>query len=239
MSFTCVTRGLPFKPGQTLTVAAKHQHALILFEDRPTIHRGQSIYREPQIMRKLGMVLILLGGMAALGVTPAAGQRVTTMQKNYKIVVHEDLVVRRLRPPAVYDEKGKPRKPTEQELKEMKGDPKQKGYAADAKDLKAGQIVVVTLARGKEEGETKSGKESSKKPPYKILGEYTGKIVRPPAAPNAKAKQDDAGAKPTVVIGFEALRLPGQPTPPRLEKTPLPANTFAVRIMIIGEPPSE
>ena len=38
------------------------------------------------------------------------------------------------------------RQPTAHQLKALKGDPKQPGYAAQMSDLKAGQIVQVTLA---------------------------------------------------------------------------------------------
>ena len=132
----------------------------------------------------------------------------------------------------------------------MKGtDPKEKGYQAEKGDLKPGQVVVVTFAQVKEKaaakdkGDTdgKSGvtdSTQSKKPTYTILGEYTGKLVRPPAGkPKTKDGKEEPDAKENIVAGFEALRLPGQPAPAPRDKTRLPPTIMAVRILIVAESP--
>src|SRR5262249_16840460 len=152
-------------------------------------------------------------------------------------------------PPLMFDDKGKPRKPTAEELKKLKGtDPKLKGYKAELGDLKAGQVVVVTLAKAKASapkakgdrgGESSGdGEAKSSKPAYTIVGEYTGKLVRPPG-PKAKPKdrKEDPEAKQNIVVGLESLRLPGQPAPAPRDKVRLPPTIFAVRIMIVKGPP--
>jgi hypothetical protein len=188
--------------------------------------------------------------MVFVSVALVMAQQVTTVQKNYTITSDDELVVRRLHPAPLFDDKGKPRKPTAAELKEMKGtDPKLKGYKAERTDLKPGQIVVVTLAQAKASapnanggGGGKSSEKSSAKatkPAYKILGDYTGKVVRAPVLKaKAKAKDDKENKeeKPNIVVGFESLRLPGQPAPAPRDKTRLPPTIFAVRIMIVSEP---
>src|ERR1700730_16208037 len=93
-------------------------------------------------MHRVRLIGLHAAVTALVSVTPAMAQQVTTVQKNYTIAIDDDLVVRRLQPHPIFDEKGKPRKPTAAELKEMKGtDPKLKGYKAERSDLKPGQVV--------------------------------------------------------------------------------------------------
>jgi hypothetical protein len=192
---------------------------------------------------RLIQLLLLQAAAAAVLVcaSPALSQQITTVQRNYTIAVDDEVVVRRLHPPPVLDDKGKPRKPTAEELKKMKGtDPKAKGYQAEKGDLKVGQEVVVTLGQVKEKAVGKSGDTDStkSKKPYTILGEYTGKLVRPPAGkPKTKEGKEDPEAKESIVAGFESLRLPGQPAPAPRDKTRLPSTIIAVRIMIVSEAP--
>jgi hypothetical protein len=183
----------------------------------------------------------------ALG-SPAVAQQLTTVQKNYTIVVDDDLVVRRLHPLPMFDDKGKPKKPTVEELRKLKGpDPKLKGYQAERADLKPGQIVVVTLAQTKHfaadatrgiDGKSSESGLGSRKPAYKIVGEYAGKLMRPPVPRvESKAREEDKAARETIVVGFESLRLPGQPAPAPRDKTRLPPTILVVRIMIVSESP--
>jgi len=58
--------------------------------------------------------------------------------------------VRTLQLPIDFDEKGKPKRYSAQELKDLKGpDPKLPGYTADFDSLKPEQVVKVYLARKK------------------------------------------------------------------------------------------
>jgi hypothetical protein len=63
----------------------------------------------------------------------------------------EDVVVRTAKPREAFDEKGKIKKFTKAELKELKGDPKLPGYKAEFGDLTADQIVKLTIVRKKGE----------------------------------------------------------------------------------------
>lgn len=70
--------------------------------------------------------------------------------KNVELQAADDLVVRQLLPPVEYDEKGKPRRLTEKEKRDLRGsNPKVPGYAADFDNLKQDQIVTITLVRKK------------------------------------------------------------------------------------------
>jgi len=61
--------------------------------------------------------------------------------------------VRTLKLPLAFDDKGNPRKYTPQELKDLKGTEGLPGYTADISDLKAGQIVRVSVSKRKKTGE--------------------------------------------------------------------------------------
>jgi hypothetical protein len=62
----------------------------------------------------------------------------------------EDVKVRMLNPPPKFDDKGRIRRYTAKELKELKGeDKKTPGYPAEFSDLKQGQYVQVTLVKKK------------------------------------------------------------------------------------------
>ncbi len=61
----------------------------------------------------------------------------------------DEVKVRSLQPKQQFDDKGRARRPTKQELKDMKGTDKLPGYQADFADLKTEQIVEVELVTKK------------------------------------------------------------------------------------------
>jgi len=70
--------------------------------------------------------------------------------KDMELHAVDDLKVRSSNPPLEFDEKGRPRRYTYRELKELKGpDTKLPGYQADFESLKPGQDVRITLAKRK------------------------------------------------------------------------------------------
>jgi hypothetical protein len=78
----------------------------------------------------------------------------------------EDMKVRTLKPPVEYDEKGKVKKYSSKELKELKGTGALPGYTSDASALQTNQIVQVYLAKkkyGKDKEEKMEGKKEGKK----------------------------------------------------------------------------
>jgi hypothetical protein len=88
--------------------------------------------------------------------------------QNLDLQAVDDVKVRTLQLPPVFDDKGHPRKRTADELKELKGpDAKLLGYTAEFVNLKPGQVVEVTLGNVRTSGMDKtSSKEtaSDKKP---------------------------------------------------------------------------
>ena len=74
-----------------------------------------------------------------------------SMTKDVELQTTEDVKVRLAHPPEAFDDKGKVKKYTAKELKELKGpDPKLPGYTAEFSDLREGQIVTVHLVKKKD-----------------------------------------------------------------------------------------
>jgi hypothetical protein len=77
--------------------------------------------------------------------------RISQITRDFELQPSDDMKVRLLQPPADFDLKGRPKKYTTKELKDMKGsDPKLPGYAADFDSLKPDQVVKVYLAAKKD-----------------------------------------------------------------------------------------
>jgi hypothetical protein len=83
--------------------------------------------------------------------TPQAGNQLATQRPQFQAIAA--VLVRTAQPREEFDEKGRLRKFTREELKELKGpDPKVPGYKAEFSDLSAGQIVQVSLGKPKGAG---------------------------------------------------------------------------------------
>jgi hypothetical protein len=91
-----------------------------------------------------------------------------SVEKRYQDVelqALDDAVVRTARPRGEFDEKGKLKKLTAKQLKELKGpDPKLPGYKAEFGDVATEQILQVTLVKKKQTGAAAKPKPSLKKP---------------------------------------------------------------------------
>jgi hypothetical protein len=73
-------------------------------------------------------------------------------QKSQEVEVPtlDDVKVRIPTPAVVFDDDGKIKKPTSEELKKLKGDPSLPGYPGEFSSLHAGQKVTITLLRKKD-----------------------------------------------------------------------------------------
>lgn len=75
---------------------------------------------------------------------------VENQSQEVELTAKDDVIVRTNRPREAFDEKGKIRKFTKAELKELKGDdPKLPGYKADYGDIAVEQVLQVTLVKKK------------------------------------------------------------------------------------------
>jgi hypothetical protein len=75
--------------------------------------------------------------------------RVKSVEKDVELDLAEDVKVRARQPAQQFDEKGNIKRYTPQELKELRGDGKLPGYAAELSDLQPGQTVLVKVVRRK------------------------------------------------------------------------------------------
>lgn len=78
-------------------------------------------------------------------------QQIKEAAVKFELEATEDMKVRYVQPPAVFDETGKLRKHTGKELKDLKGDnPKMPGYAAEMSDVQKDQYVTAYIAKKRE-----------------------------------------------------------------------------------------
>jgi hypothetical protein len=73
----------------------------------------------------------------------------TMATQDVELTALDDVVVRMARPREEFDDKGKVKKLTKAELKELKGDPKEPGYKAEFSDVSTEQIIQVHLVKKK------------------------------------------------------------------------------------------
>lgn len=78
--------------------------------------------------------------------SPQARRVVPAKMEDIELLLKDDVKIRQFNPPEAFDDKGRPKKYSIKELKELKGDDlKTPGYPADFSDLINQSIVNVTL----------------------------------------------------------------------------------------------
>lgn len=104
--------------------------------------------------------------MAQLQIDIANNQRnmytLKEVHKDIALQPSENLVIRANHPPLAFDDKGNPRKYTDKELKEMRGEGNLPGYKADWDQLRTGQLVTVSYGRKKDAPAVQKGKDLDK-----------------------------------------------------------------------------
>lgn len=96
--------------------------------------------------------------------------KISTARKDFDLEAVSDVRVRLAKLPVEYDDKGKVRKPRDQELKERKGpDPNLPGYASTFEELKPGQLVKVTLGKPASKEMSKSKEEADDHPKVTMI----------------------------------------------------------------------
>lgn len=74
---------------------------------------------------------------------------VATVEKEVEWLAIDDVKVRMQNPPPQFDDKGRVKRPTAKELRELKGNDRLPGYPAEFSNIKTGQLVQVTLLQKK------------------------------------------------------------------------------------------
>jgi hypothetical protein len=119
----------------------------------PKLNPGaiNSIAQAQMQMARARSVVAMIQAQQALA--RAQASLYTAGHQDVELQVLDDVVVRTARPREEFDEKGKVKKLTRAELKELKGpDPKLPGFKAEFGDVSADQFIQVTLVRKKPTG---------------------------------------------------------------------------------------
>ncbi len=100
--------------------------------------------------------------------------QVATTTKDVEWQATDDVKVRMLNPPPQFDDKGRVKKYTKKELRELKGDDKLPGFPGEFSDIKQDQIIQVTLVKKKDapRAPVKKGKDAS----AEVLGDNLPQI---------------------------------------------------------------
>lgn len=92
-----------------------------------------------------------------------AAAQIYQLDNNYKEVewrAADEFKVRLANPPPQFDDKGRPKRYTKKELQELRGNDRLPGFPAEFSDIKAGQLVQVTLLQNKTgRGPVRRGKD--------------------------------------------------------------------------------
>jgi hypothetical protein len=91
----------------------------------------------------------MLAAQSSLMQNQANMYTLKTITQDVELQTIDDVVVRLANPPPQFDDRGKVRKPTAKELRELRGDPKLPGYRGAFSDLAVEQVVTVTLVKKK------------------------------------------------------------------------------------------
>jgi hypothetical protein len=124
-----------------------HAEAHLLREQQEVLARQRRILTARNPVQRQQEMVQLVRDLAGMERGLQSVFRVKELKKDVELVPADDLKVRTARPPLEYDDKGYPKKYTKDELKELKGDPRLPGYAADFDSVRNGQAVVAYLAR--------------------------------------------------------------------------------------------
>jgi hypothetical protein len=122
------------------------QRNFLVQQQQLLIQQQQAMMTPNPVQRQQRMVQIL---RTAQGLMQAEANlfQIKTVEKDVELELADEVKVRSSRPTEVFDDKGRVKRYTARELRELKGNDKLPGYAADLADLQPGQTVMVKLAR--------------------------------------------------------------------------------------------
>lgn len=159
---------------KTIRAGVVSGKVMAVIEDKKTI-RIQVTFRVPKLnpgalqsianaqnqLAQANSVQAMINAQNALAQAEASLYQWQNVQKDYELTTAEDAKIRMANPPAQFDDKGRLKRYTKKELKELKGDDKLPGYPAEFSDLKQDQIVQVTLMKKKDapRGPVRRGKD--------------------------------------------------------------------------------
>lgn len=131
----------------------------------------------------LGTLFILMCAEAVSADGPIArikgGPRIVTVNQEIVLQPAEDVKVRVQKLPLQFDDKGKPKPYTAEELKTLKGpEPSAPGYTAEYSDLKQGQTVRAYLGRKIAAADKDKAEAKDAEIKWSPAGQLTGRLVQ-------------------------------------------------------------
>lgn len=137
--------------GRTLTLKITHRYlepnASAIQNQQNLVRRQYDIMRNPNPFDRQQQMAQLMRDVANNQRNLYTPKEV---HKEVPLQSAENVQVRSKQPPLAFDDKGNPRKYTDKELKEMKGEGNLPGYQSDWDQLRTGQLVTITVARKKD-----------------------------------------------------------------------------------------
>ncbi len=124
--------------------------------------RAKTAKESQRISRDIDKALAQLQKQLALAQKTAQDLKVVTVQKTVDFQSADELKVRIMTLPVVYDDEGKIKAYTDEEKKTLKGkDTQLPGYEAKRADLKTGDVIRLTLGRKAPPKKTEGDKDTS------------------------------------------------------------------------------
>jgi hypothetical protein len=148
------------------------------------------------------------------------------------IQLDDEVQVRTLYLPPLYDDKGNPKQYTYAERQKLRGNLRETGYQSDYDSLKVGQVVNVSLGQKASDVKKQSGSATKSvvtvgKTKWIPMGELTGAIV----------KLD--GTIKQLTLSVESVSLPHTPRPdPALIKAII-GDRVGYKILIVSKDPGQ
>jgi hypothetical protein len=153
----------------------------------------------------LGFVTLALVAISTEGARSQTGSKRVPAPKQVKLSVIDGAQVRARLLPMAFDDKGAPRKLTQEEVNELRStDPKVPGYAADYFDLKAGQAVIIYLGRMKStnamDSQSTDKAAKSDQQLWDPAGQITARLAKVEGPEFAKSQTAPKGKAPAKTI---------------------------------------
>jgi hypothetical protein len=183
-------------------------------------------------------VPVILAFIAVVAfVQPAfcGGRQVKLSSHNDKIDIQldDEVQVRTMYLPPVYDDKGNPRQYTWAERQKLRGNPRETGYQSDYDNLKVGQIVNVSLGQKASESK-KQDKASGNKATVTV-----GKTKWVPMGDLSGMIEKIDGNTKQLTLTVESVSLPNTPRPDSAVLKAILGDRAGYKILILSKDPGQ
>jgi hypothetical protein len=210
-----------YKPNNRASSIYTRQLNYLMLQQQQAMNLPNPVLR----MQRLQQIVAQAQALPLQGPPGASPYRVATAYKDFDAEAIDDVVVRRLKLPMEYDDKGNVKEYTEKEKKELRGnDPKKPGYAATWDDVQLGQKVKLYLTTKKKTA-AKAKADKAKKDLAQEDKEAAGDgdkdapkdgAEKKDKAAAKKAKADDPTDEPRALVRM--ILIQAEPDPASLPK---------------------